>query len=426
MLQRLKRFAAIFVLCGMALLGCSANSSANDWPRFRGPNGQAKSSETGLPTEWSPDQNIAWKRKLPGGGTSSPIVYRDSIYLTCYSGYGVPREPRGEMRDLRLHVVCLNRQDGKLAWQRELRPRLPEQESIREGHGYASGTPVADEQHVYCFFGKTGVFAFTHEGRPVWHTTVGDGLNGWGSATSPVLYEDLVIVNASVESDSLVALDRQTGKQRWKLGGIRESWNTPIIVRSPSGKSELVVAIFGKILGVDPATGKQLWSCDTDIRWYMAPSLVTEEGVIFSVGGRTGGSLAVRSGGRGDVTSSHRLWTRNKGSNVPSPILHEGHLYWMHEKLGIAYCAKAATGEILYEERLPRAGQVYASPVLADGNIYYFARNGRAFVVAAAPEFRLVARSDALEPRGRFDASPAVVDRGLLIRSHTYLYFIRR
>jgi outer membrane protein assembly factor BamB len=202
---------------------------------------------------------------------------------------------------------------------------------------------------------------------------------------------------------------------------MKESWNTPILVPVDGGKQELVVAIFGKVLGFDPATGEQLWSCKTDIGWYMVPSLVNDKDVVYCIGGRTGGALAVRAGGRGDVTESRRLWTLSKGSNVSSPLLHGGHLYWLHENLGIAYCVEAATGKLVYEERLANAGQFYGSPVLADGRIYAFTRNGRGFVLAAKPQFEQLARNE-LGDRSSFDASPAVDGSRLLIRSDKFLH----
>jgi outer membrane protein assembly factor BamB len=155
----------------------------------------------------------------------------------------------------------------------------------------------------------------------------------------------------------------------------------------------------------------------------MCPSLVTHEGIVYCVGGKTGGSLAVKAGGSGDVTDTHRLWTGKNGSNVTSPVLHEGHLYWAHENLGIAYCAEAATGKILYEERLPRGDQVYASAVLIDGKAYYTTRGGKTFVVAAKPQFELLA-TNVLTNGGVFNASAAVHDGRLYIRADKYLVCI--
>jgi outer membrane protein assembly factor BamB len=345
------------------------------------------------------------------------------VFVACYTGFGVPGE-EGDIEKLKRHVVCLDRRTGKTFWNSEVPAALPEQARIREDHGYASSTPIADSERVYAFFGKSGVFAFDHEGRQLWHADVGSGIHGWGSAASPILFQDKLIVNAGVESESLIALDKATGKEKWRAGGIRESWNTPILVTLPNGSTELVVAIFGKILGFDPISGEELWSCATDIGWYMVPSLVAHNGIVYCIGGRSGGALAVRAGGRGDVTETHRLWTGQKGSNVSSPIYHDKHLYWANDNLGIVYCADATTGQIIYEERLDRAGQVYAAPVLVDGKLYYLSRHGHTFVVAAKPTFELLAVNQFGRDAGVFNASPAIADGALFVRSDKFLFCI--
>jgi outer membrane protein assembly factor BamB len=156
----------------------------------------------------------------------------------------------------------------------------------------------------------------------------------------------------------------------------------------------------------------------------MVPSLVAHEDVVYCVGGRNGGgALAVRTGGRGNVTGSHRLWALKKGSNVPSPVYHDGHVYWVNETDGIAYCVEAATGKFAYEERIPRGGQVYASALLADGKIYHVDRAGRTYVLAAKPKFELLATND-LRDRSMFNATPVAVDGKLYIRSDRSLYCI--
>jgi outer membrane protein assembly factor BamB len=397
--------------------------AAADWPQFRGPTGMGVSTEKGLPVTWSQRSNVQWKIKLPGGGTSSPIAVGDRLFLTAFSGY-MPGRSGGDLSQLRLHVLCLKRADGSLLWDKTIEPKLPEQASMRENHGYASSTPAADSECVYGFFGKSGVVAFTHDGKQLWHESVGTGLqdDGFGSGASLMLAGDKLIVNASYQSQTLFALDKRTGKQVWKAPGIRESWNTPILVDA-GGKQELVLAIQGKLMALDPATGAPLWNCRTDIGWYMVPSLVAEKGIVGCIGGRSGVvGLAVRAGGNGDVTASHRLWTSTKGSNVSSPIVHDGHLYWMNDGLGIAYCANLETGAIRYEERIPGAGAgVYASPVLADGRIYYVGRDGQTFVVAAKPTFELLATND-LRDRSQFNASPAVSGGRIYLRSEQYLY----
>jgi len=392
-----------------------ANSArpAGPWAQFRGPDGQGVSPEKGFPTQWSESKNLAWKVALPGAGTSSPILVGDRLLLTAYTGSATG--------GLQLQVLCMNSEDGKLIWKREVAPQLPEQDRIREDHGWASSTLAADAERIYAFFGKSGVYAFDHAGKQLWRTSVGTGLNGWGSSNSPVLYRNLVIINASVESESLVALDRQTGKEVWRAGGIKESWNTPILVSLPGGKTELVTAVFGKVMGLDPGTGQPLWSCTTEIPWYMVPSLVARNGVVYCIGGRTAGGLAVRCGGRGDVTATHRVWTVRKGSNVSSPVLYGDHMYWVHENLGIAYCAELSSGKLLYEERLPAGGQFYASPIVAEGRIYYPGRMGTTCVVAAGPRFQLLS-SNQLGNREVFNASPAAGRGKLFLRSDRFLY----
>lgn len=403
--------------------GTSQPIATADWPQFRGPGGQGTSGAARVPVTWSSTQNLLWKVELPGAGSSSPVVVGDRVFVTCYSGYGVRGEERGSIHQLKRHVLCVDASTGRLLWKADVPASLPESDSVRE-HGYAASTPACDGERLYVFFGKSGVFAFDLDGRQLWKANVGDNHHGWGSAASPVVYKNLVIINACVESESLVALDKNTGRERWRARGIRESWNTPRVVAHSTGKAELVVASFGKILAFDPDSGAPLWSCDTDIQWYIAPSMVEQEGVVYAIGGRSGiAALAVRSGGRGDVTRTHRLWTSTKGSNVSSPIIHEGHLYWMHDNLGIAYCAEAATGRIVYEERVPRAGQVYASPILAGGNLYYVNRSGVTFVLKAAPTYELLATND-LSDRSIFDASPAVAGNRIYFRSDRFLYCV--
>jgi len=401
----------------------SASTAPPDWARFRGPDGQGQSDAKGLPVQWSSSENLAWKKALPGPGASSPIVSGDHIYVTCYTGFFVPGEAEGSQKDLKRHLICLARTDGQVIWEQAVPAKLPEEERIRD-HGFAANTPAADAERVYCFFGKTGVFAFDHNGRQLWQADVGSKTHGWGTSASPVLYKDLVFINASVESDSLVALDRNTGKERWRANRITEAWNTPVVVTNINGKPELVIATQGSIQSFDPDSGQLLWTCATDIGWYMVPSVVADKGVVYCLGGRSGiASLAVKTGGSGDVTKTHRLWTSFKGSNVSSPVFHEGHLYWMNDNLGIAYCAKADSGELAWEHRMNRAGQVYASAFLAEGKIYHLTREGKTYVVSAKPDFEQLAVND-LNDGSVFNGSFAVDGSRLLIRSDKFVYAI--
>ncbi len=202
------------LLLAIVLAPCTA--TASDWPRFHGPKGLGVSGDRGVPEEWGTGKNMVWKTKLPGAAASSPIVWGDRIFLTCYTGYGLGKG--GDIKELSRRLMCFDRKTGALRWEQIVPARLPEAKFshyINE-HGYASSTPVTDGQRVYAFFGRSGVLACDLDGKQLWHVEVGKWLNGWGSAASPVLYRDLVIVNATVERAAIVALDAKTGKEVWR------------------------------------------------------------------------------------------------------------------------------------------------------------------------------------------------------------------
>jgi outer membrane protein assembly factor BamB len=254
------------------------------------------SADRGLPATWSADSGVVWKRELPGPGTSSPIVVGKRVFLTCYSGYGVDRKDPGELSNLRRHVLCIDLANGHILWTRVIPAALPEAkwQTYLNLHGYASSTPVSDGKHVFVFLGKSGVFAFDLKGEQLWQANVGKGTSGWGSATSPLLYKDLLIVNASVESNSLIALDRKTGNEVWRTKGISSSWSTPVLVKVPGGQTELVVSASNKVMGFDPDTGKALWHAKV-FSGYVCPSVVAHEGVVYAL--QNGTCVAVRAGG---------------------------------------------------------------------------------------------------------------------------------
>ena len=316
-------------LTGMIILLSSGSLPAADWTQFRGPAGLGISDETGLPTKWSSTENVVWKVAMPGPGASSPITLGDRLFITCYSGYGLaPNE--GDQSKLVRHLLCLNRQSGEVIWHKKFQPKLPEHNYRGEGsyHGYAASTPTTDGKRLYVFFGKSGVFCFDLDGDELWQTSVGERTNGWGSGCSPVLYKNLLIINASVESGSLVALNKTTGEQVWQAKGIGSSWNTPLLVPSKS-KTELVVSIANHVVSFDSDKGEELWRAE-GVHRYVCPSVVYHDDVVYVIGGGHT-SLAVRSGGKGEVTKSHGVWRLNKGANVSSPIYYRGHLYWTRD-----------------------------------------------------------------------------------------------
>jgi outer membrane protein assembly factor BamB len=408
----------------LLLLAAPWTAWGADWRQFRGPTGQGISDEKGLPVRWSSQHNIVWKVKLRGAGASSPIILGQRVYLTCYSGYGMdPKEP-GKQEDLRRHLLCLDRTGGQVIWSKVFKPILPEHRYAGEGayQGYAASTPVSDGENLYVFFGKSGVYCFDFDGNERWQVLVGKGISGWGSGASPMLYKDLLVVNASVESSALVALDKASGKEVWRAANIRQAWGTPVLVRTPEGSQELVLSMQGRVAGFDPDTGQELWSA-AGHKGYVVPSVVAHDGIVYAVGGG-GTSLAVKSGGRGDVTETHVLWRTTKGSNASSPVYHDGMLYWVSESGGLLHVQEAATGKSVAQRLGPAVGRIWASPVLAEGRLYFVTQFKGTYVVAARPSFELLAHNVFDDDNSRSNASLAVSDGQLFLRNDQFLYCI--
>lgn len=411
---------ACVLLC--LLTPCTALSA--DWRQFRGPTGQGISEEGSVPVQWSSQDNIAWQIKLPGAGASSSVICGKRIYITCYSGYGLDAKEPGKQEDLRRHLLCLDRSDGHAIWSKDFEPVLPEHKYAGEGayQGYAASTPITDGEKLYVFFGKSGVFCFDVDGKQLWHVLVGQGINGWGSGASPVLHRDLLIVNASVESGALIALDKASGKEVWRAPKIGQAWGTPVLVTTPEKSLELVLSMQGRVAGFDPDTGKELWSA-AGHKGYVVPSVVTHDGIVYAVGGG-GTSLAIKSGGRGDVTETHVLWRTNKGSNASSPIYHDGTLYWVSESGGVLHFQDAASGKTVEQRLGPDVGRVWSSPIVANGKLYFVSQFKGTYVVAARPKFELLAHNVLADDKSRSNASLAVSDGQLFLRNDQYLYCI--
>jgi outer membrane protein assembly factor BamB len=418
--------AVLVPITGVSIKGGGIGN--DDWPAFRGPDRSGVSADKDLPTKWSDTDNLAWKVKLPGPGGSSPVILGDRVFLTCYTGYGADRNDPGESKDLKRHLLCIDRKKGEIRWDREVAAKLPEPQykGFLALHGYASSTPATDGQRVYVFFGKSGLFAFSLEGKQLWRADVGTGTHGWGSATSPLLYKGLVIVNASVESGSLLAFNRESGKPVWKCPGTGGSWNSPVLVDVKGGGQELVVRAPRSILGIDPATGNKLWHYDGFRDGYVCPTVVARDGIVYSLGGRFEGlTVAVRAGGRGDVTQSHKVWSRQIGRPVPSPALAGDYLFWVSDN-GIANCVKASNGEKVYAERLKNAGTLYASITIADGKVYAVSRQKGTFVLPARPKFEVLAHNTFASDTSVANGSPAVSQGQVFLRSEQYLYCVQK
>lgn len=431
--------AQVFVVL---LLGLAApvQVGAGDWLRFRGPNGDGHvpGSEPG-PVAWDPGTNLKWKAELPGPGSSCPILVGDRVYVTCWSGYGVDRSAPGDQANLRRHLVCIDRAAGETVWDKSVAAYLPEDEygGMFAEHGYASHTPVSDGSHIYAFFGKTGVVKFDLDGNQIWTQSVGteSGANNWGSASSPILYEGLVIVPATAESEALVALDKETGEEIWRqeASGFNSVWGTPVLARVDDARTDLVIAVPNEIWGFNPTTGKLRWYCKGVEGRSFCSSAIAHDGVVYAIesGPGGGGGVAVRAGGEGDVTDTHVAWSGRQRNRIGTPLYFEGRIYTFGG--GVANCIDAETGEQVYQARLRSSGgsggrrsQDYASPVLAGGIIYYPSRSGDIFVIKPGDEYLQLGVNRVTSDSEDFSATPAVADGDLYLRSSESLYCVTK
>ena len=436
----LSRIACFFQVALVLTIGLGL--AAADWPRFRGPNGSGVSTDkANLPTEWSETKNLAWKIELPGPGLSSPIVVGSKVFVTSWSGYGVDRGDPGEQENLRRHLLCIERESGKTIWSKTIEPVLPEDRyrGMFAENGYASHTPVSDGERVYAFFGKTGVLAYDLDGKELWRKSVGtgSGMRGWGTASSPIVHDKLLIVPATSESEAIIAFDKMTGEEVWRqeAEGFAGTWGTPVL-SEVDGRTLVVLAVPFEIWAINPQNGKLRWYCDGIDSDSMCASVVEQDGVLYAVGGREGSSVAVRGGGKSNVNESHVIWRARNRGRIGTPLVHDGRLYWVNSK--VVNCVDAKTGKRVFQGRLSgaggaspsgarrgrgRGGQDYGSPIIADGKMYYFARSGDAWVVGLGGEFQQLAHNR-FEQGGEFSATPAVSDGQLFVRSTKYLYCI--
>jgi outer membrane protein assembly factor BamB len=412
------------ITCSAVFLQFEIGTAETNWTRFRsdalaGPVQAAK-----IPEKWSDTENLRWRTALPGRGSSSPVFINGRIYLTAFTGYGQESNGPGSVADLRLHTLCIDFETGKILWDEAIEASHAEQEASQRvvDHGYASPTPTVDEQGVYAAFGPSGVVAYDHAGKKLWQCSIGSKTAGFGSASSPIVYKDMIIINASIEDGALYSINKKTGTVLWRTEGIKKSWSTPTLVTLQDGTTELIVNQENIIRGFDPETGEELWRCD-GIDDYVVPCVVADGDVLYCSGGRQSKTIAVRAGGRGDVTKTHRLWKVVSGANVTSPLLYKGYLYWSHDK-SMAMCVKAEDGTEVFRERLPTSARVYASAVLAGDRLLMTTRDAGVLVVAASPEFQELGLNKLGDESEVFSATPAIIGNSILLRSERTLYRI--
>lgn len=370
------RIASIGFLLLIAVGLIPASAHGDNWPGWRGPLRNGLSAETEIPWKWSAQEGIQWKIPVPGSGISNPIVWEDRVMVTASDG---PQQAN-------LHVICYALEDGRELWHQRLWGTAP-----TRYHGskssMASPAPVTDGKFLYAFFGTGDVFCFAMNGELQWQRSLADEYgrfeNRFAASSSPLLYRDTVLLQCDHYGDSyVIALDRETGANRWKVDRPETwlSWASPQLVPVGDDRTELILAGSHKIDAFDPLSGEKLWTVG-GMRRECIPTPVYDNGYIYVVSGPKGPTMAIKPGGRGDVSETHVQWRNTRGAPfVPSAILVSG-LYYLVDDAGIGTCLNAQTGKRVWQKRL--SGRYTASPVAAAGKIYFTNETGETTVIAA-------------------------------------------
>lgn len=420
----------------VALFLLLAAAAVANWPHWRGPWANGISDEKEPPTEWGPDRNIVWKAPLPGLGTSTPILWGDRIFLTSQVGDG-PFEQRGRDFDdavaarksgargkVEFVVHAFSRATGRPLWEHRFDAGAGLQ-AVHMKHNLASPSCLTDGERVYAWFGAGQLLAFTLDGKLLWQRHLGKDYGPfeiqWGHGGSATLYKDTLILLCDHQGAAyLLAVDRRTGQTRWKAdrGKDRRSYSTPFVIAGPRG-DELIVNSSERLDAVDPTTGELLWHVGEPNRVPIAMP-VFHQGVLYATRGYNSGPyMALKPGGRGDVSRSHLQWLVPTGAPYVSSILYYQGLLYMATELGIASCVDAADGRTLWKQRL--GGVFSASPVAAAGKVFLVNEQGEAFVLAAGRDFKLLAKNHLGE---RTLASPALSGGRLYLRTDQHLFAI--
>ena len=438
-----RRISLALIVAASFVLSLVGVAGAANWPQWRGPDGSGISNEKNLPAEWSPTKNIKWKTPIDGRGHSSPIVWENKIFVTTavegaeVAGAKAARhlldnkdfvhpDSVGANRKHTFKVIALNRDNGKILWESVAWEGTPYDDRHRKS-SYAASTPATDGKLVYAYFGSEGLYAYDFNGKLAWKADVGKLANlGMGTGTSPILFDNLVIVQCDEdngEASFIVAYDKKTGKEVWKTPRkVQISWSTPYLARNAK-RAELITSGTESIIAYDPATGKELWR-HKGLESNAIPSPVSNNEMVYVVAGFPAKiAMAIKLGGSGDLTGTPNVpWQYAKGTAyVPSPILYGDYLYLTTDR-GILTCIDAKTGEVKYEGgRIPIPATFTASPVAFDGKILLTSEDGDTFLVKAGPKHEIVGTNSVGEP---VYASPAIADGRIYIRGEKNIYCI--
>jgi outer membrane protein assembly factor BamB len=427
--QSFRRRRALVGLLGIVVGLGAARSWAENWPGFRGPTGQGRSSETNLPRHWTATSNIVWKTELPGQGWSSPVVWGNRVWISATTADGA-----------RCHLICFDRDSGKVLWNQQVFEQVPLRKENKNSQ--ATPTPVTDGERVYAVFGGGSIVALSWDGSVLWTNREVSFYSRHGLGASPVLSGDLVIMpfdgsnrvreagqwpNNSAEEQlgwrtpwdraEIVALNRRTGRRVWtaRRGQSRIAHATPVIYRE-KGQDRMLSIAGDAVQGFDPSNGKRLWTVYCQGEGVVPTPVVAGDLVVTSSGFEKTTLRGIRLGGNGDVTASHIEWEQKKGVPTQSSLLYVQPLVYAITDGGIATCYEAGSGEIVWQERI--GGNHCASPVAADGHLYFLSEAGETTVAKIGREFQIVARNPVGE---KCQASMAVSGGRLFLRTEKNL-----
>ena len=427
-------------------LTCRLSAADSAWPQFRGPHGNGVAAPCSVPVRFSEEENIAWKTTLPGKGWSSPVVADDKLWLTT-AVETLPTEQERETlleragtdpkiykirhlaKSISLQLLCVDLASGELMTQREL-IRIDEPEPIHTLNSYASPTPMIDGEQIYCHFGTFGTVCLDRRDLSVvWQRRLPlDHAVGPGS--SPYVYQNLlVLICDGIDRQYVTALDKRTGNTLWSIdrphmdapdGDHKKAFVTPIAVTDRLGREQLICMGSQWLVAYDPTSGDEIWKVHHGRGFSVVPRPVIGHGMVYvSTGFGKPQLWAVRIDGTGDVTETHVAWTATRGIPAkPSPLLVGGELYVIDD-MGIANCFDALDGNVRWTKRI--SGNYSASPLFADGKIFYCNQEGKITVVQAGSEYTELAENHL---SGQIMASPIALDDALFIRTDTALYRI--
>ena len=447
MLKRSTCFHTWVLLAIVPSLPMHAALGSDHWPQFRGPDTRGVSDNPGLPDRWSATDNVAWKTDIPGRGWSSPVVWDNHIFLTTVVNLGPSEEPKkglyfGGNRPeppQSMHqwkVMCLALDSGQVVWERQVHEGTPDT-PIHLKNSYASATPVVDEHQVYCLFGNLGLFCFQHDGTPVWSHKIDPHKTrfGWGTAASPVLCKDrLLLVDDNDEDSYLLALDKQNGQQAWRVVRDEKSnWSTPFVWQHEQ-RTEIVTPGSGKVRSYD-LDGNLLWSLEgmssitiatayaaNDLLYVSSGYLLDRIRPIYAIRPCASGDISLE----GDATSNDFIaWCQWKAAPYnPSTLVYRDRLYVLYDG-GMLACYNAADGSVVYDRQRIQGGRAFtASPWAYDGKIFCLSEDGVTCVIKAGDEFELL-HTNPLADDDMGMATPAIAGSRLIIRTAARVYAVQ-